>query len=453
MIWKSAPAGATKLKNSTKTKNDSINDLMICPLLVVKKIGVDTPLRFGLYHANPFIFKAKLGSAGAAGCTFDGVVAPREQHVICSIYQQRVAEQEISRRKAVKSRALTLAVIILCIALPARAEDFDELIADAEGKYEAREYAEALDLYVRAFEAGDPHYLHFYDAACTAALSDNADAAFDYLHRSVEVGLLDAEWLSSDTDLENLKSDRRWDGLIAAVAEKVKEVTAALPESHEGGTVIELPPPAESSDMSVEEALWSRRSVRNYEDIPVSLAEVSQLLWAAYGLTYPVEGAPPFLRGGLRTAPSAGARYPLEVYLVARNVEGLAPGVYWYKSETHELVTVHGEDRWEEVKGAAFYQSHFETAAAAIVYSAVFERNTEIYAERGRERYVCMDLGHSAENVYLQAQVLSVGTCAVGAFGDLALKLAVGMTGAEEPLYIMPLGKVERGTGPVDPTE
>jgi SagB-type dehydrogenase family enzyme len=340
-------------------------------------------------------------------------------------------------------RTLLLALVVLCLAMSALAEDFDELIAEADGKYEAREYAKALELYEKAFKAGDPSYLDFFNAACAAALAGKSDAAFENLHRSVEAGLVDAEWLTSDTDLEVLKSDSRWDKLLAAVDEKVESVTAALPESHEGGAVIELTPPAESSDTSVEEALWSRRSVRNYEDAPLSLAEVSQLLWAAYGLTYPVEGAPPFLRGGLRTAPSAGARYPLEVYIVARNVDGLAPGVYWYKSEAHHLVTVQDEDRWEQLKAAAFYQSHFETAAAAIVYSAVFERNTEIYAERGRERYVCMDLGHSAENVYLQAQVLKVGTCAVGAFGDLALKLAVGMTGEEEPLYIMPLGKVK----------
>ncbi|MGD9141033.1 MAG: SagB/ThcOx family dehydrogenase [bacterium] len=350
-------------------------------------------------------------------------------------------------------RTFMLAFALLCLAIPGWADDFDNLIGDAEEKYHAGEYAEAVELYTRAFETGDPNYLQYYDAACAAALAGNADAAFENLHRSVDAGLVDADWLSSDTDLESLKPDPRWDGVLAAVEENVESVAAALPESHAERGLIELAPPAESSETSVEEALWSRRSIRNYEDAPLTFAEVSQLLWAAYGLTYPIEGAPPFLRGGLRTAPSAGARYPLEVYLVARNVSGLSPGIYWYKSETHQLVTVQDEDRWEELKAAAFYQSHFETAAAAIVYSAVFERNTEIYAERGRERYVCMDLGHSAENVYLQAQVLQVGTCAVGAFGDLALKLAVGMTRAEEPLYIMPLGKVEPGTGPVDPTE
>jgi SagB-type dehydrogenase family enzyme len=157
----------------------------------------------------------------------------------------------------------------------------------------------------------------------------------------------------------------------------------------------------------------------------------------------PVENGPEFLRGGLRAAPSAGALYPLELYVVARNVEGLAPGIYWYRSESHKLACITEDDRWEEITEACLNQSHFETAAAAIVYSAVFERTTLKYGQRGRERYVCMDLGHSAENVYLQAHALGLGTCAIGAFDDVGLKQAIGMTRQEEPLYVMPVGRME----------
>jgi SagB-type dehydrogenase family enzyme len=101
------------------------------------------------------------------------------------------------------------------------------------------------------------------------------------------------------------------------------------------------------------------------------------------------------------------------------------------------------EDRWEALAEACLGQPQFETAAAAIVYSAIFERTTSKYGRRGRERYVCMDLGHSAENVYLQAYALGMGTCAIGAFDDLRLKQAIGMTRQEEPLYVMPVGKME----------
>ncbi len=92
----------------------------------------------------------------------------------------------------------------------------------------------------------------------------------------------------------------------------------------------------------------------------------------------------------------------------------------------------------KEVSEASFNQDQFKTASAAIVYSAVYERTTKKYGQRGRDRYVCMDLGHSAENVYLQAYALKIGTCAIGAFTDLWLKRAVGMTREEEPPYIMP---------------
>jgi SagB-type dehydrogenase family enzyme len=216
-----------------------------------------------------------------------------------------------------------------------------------------------------------------------------------------------------------------------------------FPETLAPLETIELPPARVEGDISVEEALKSRRSVRSYADAPLTMAEVGQLLWAAYGISYPIEDGPAFLRGGLRTAPSAGALYPLEVYLVARDVTGLDPGVYWYDSEDHTLGLLVREDRWADLSAACHHQPHFETAAAALVWSAVFERNTRKYGQRGRERYVCMDLGHSGENVYLQAYALGVGTCAIGAFTDLRLKETVGMSRAEEPLYVMPLGKTE----------
>jgi SagB-type dehydrogenase family enzyme len=124
-------------------------------------------------------------------------------------------------------------------------------------------------------------------------------------------------------------------------------------------------------------------------------------------------------------------------------VTGIPAGVYWYKSEVHKLVRISEEDKWNALSEAAFHQPHFKTAAVAIVYSAIFERCIVKYGQRGRERYVCMDLGHSSENVYLQAYALKVGTCAIGAFTDLWIKKAIGMTKKEEPLLILPLGKVE----------
>ncbi len=341
------------------------------------------------------------------------------------------------------NKAVAVFFLLSCLGAPLFAQDYDQLTGEAENMLFTSEYQAALELYRQAFQAGDANLFDLYNAACAAALSDDPDAAFMYLDRAVNVSLIEKQLLEEDEDLISLHSDNRWYALLAAVDARVETVLASFPENHPEGPVVALPQPRLSSDVSVEEAVQNRRSVRSYEDLPLTLAEVSQILWSAYGLSDPIENAPDFLRGGLRTAPSAGALYPLELYLVARNVTDLDPGIYWYKSETHELVRLVSEDRWEDFSNAGFNQSHFETAAAAIVYSAIFERTTQNYGERGRERYVCMDLGHSAQNVYLQAYALKIGTCAIGAFSDLALKQVIQMTRAEEPLYIMPLGKVE----------
>ncbi len=202
---------------------------------------------------------------------------------------------------------------------------------------------------------------------------------------------------------------------------------------------IDLPAPDEKGTVSVERALAERRSRRSYGDRALTKAEVSQLLWAAYGVTEPV-AEPARLRGGLRTAPSAGARYPLEIYLVAGEVDGLAAGVYRYDSAGHRLELLAKGDRRVKLMRACLDQRMVGLAPVDLVWSAVYERTTSKYGDRGRERYVCMDLGHSAQNVYLQAEALGLGTCAVGAFDDAALAKAIGLAEPEQPLYVMPVG-------------
>jgi SagB-type dehydrogenase family enzyme len=209
------------------------------------------------------------------------------------------------------------------------------------------------------------------------------------------------------------------------------------------GAAVKLPSPVVDGLVSVEKCLAQRRSVRLYASTPLTLADISQLLWAAYGITQPVSTVPQ-LRGGRRTAPSAGALYPIELHVVAGNVNELPPGVYRYRSETHDLVLVAAGDKRPALFHAAASQTCVRDAPASIVYSAVFSRNTGKYGDRGRERYVCMDLGHSAENVYLQCSSLGLGTCAIGAFYDDAAKLVVRMTKDEEPLYIMPVGRLQK---------
>ena len=204
--------------------------------------------------------------------------------------------------------------------------------------------------------------------------------------------------------------------------------------------IIELPEPRLTSGISVEDALLNRRSIRDFTDEVLALSEVSQILWSAYGITEN-RSSPSFLRGGLRTAPSAGALYPLNIYLVSGNIDGLPKGIYKYISQHHSLELVYGEDVRKELAAAALDQEFIEQAPASIVYTATFKRTTNKYGKRGRERYVCMDLGHSAQNVYLQAYALNIGTCAVGAFTDKIVSIVTLLPDEEEPLYIMPFGK------------
>jgi SagB-type dehydrogenase family enzyme len=201
-----------------------------------------------------------------------------------------------------------------------------------------------------------------------------------------------------------------------------------------------LPEPRLTSDMSVEEALLNRRSIREFKDEQITLADISQILWAAYGITHK-QNSPAFLRGGLRTAPSAGGLYPLEIYLVCGKVEGLKPGLYKYLSESHELELLIEGDVRKDLAKAALAQDFIAQAPASVFFSAVYRRTTQKYGKRGSERYVCMDLGHSAENVYLQATALNLGTCAVGAFTDEMVSLVLQLPDEETPLYIMPIGK------------
>lgn len=204
--------------------------------------------------------------------------------------------------------------------------------------------------------------------------------------------------------------------------------------------IIQLPNPTLTSDVSVEEALQNRRSVRDFKTDALSLNEVSQVLWAAYGINEP-RNNPAFLRGGLRTAPSAGALFPLDIYLVCGKVNGIKPGIYKYISSNHSLELIAEGDVRKELGKAALEQDFIEVAPISLVYVAVFKRTTQKYGDRGRERYVCMDLGHSAQNVYLQAYSLNLATCAVGAFTDKMVSMVMLLTDREEPLYIMPVGK------------
>ncbi|MBN1291326.1 MAG: SagB/ThcOx family dehydrogenase [Candidatus Latescibacteria bacterium] len=194
---------------------------------------------------------------------------------------------------------------------------------------------------------------------------------------------------------------------------------------------IQLPKPFHKSTISVEEALSLRRSVRSYTDKPVTLEEVSQLLWAAQGIND---------ERGLRTAPSGGALYPLETYVVAGNVTGLSSGLYRYIPQDHRLIEVKKGDIREGLSAASLGQNCVRSAPVSFVFSSVWQRITKKYGERGK-RYAIIEVGHAAQNIYLQAVSLNLGTVVVGAFSDDDVKKLIGMENGEDPLYVMPVGR------------
>ena len=206
-------------------------------------------------------------------------------------------------------------------------------------------------------------------------------------------------------------------------------------------TIIKLPEPILKSNVSIEEALQQRRSVREYADEPLTLQEISQLLWAAYGITQHAVNGPDFLGGGFRTAPSAGALYPLEFYIVTGNIEGLNPGIYKYNSVKHELIKILDGDIRKEISDAALQQEMFETAPATIVITAEVARTASKYGARGREHYIWLEAGHSAQNICLQCASLNLGTCTVGAFDDSKIIRILSLKGEEEPVYLLPVGR------------
>ncbi|MCX8187154.1 MAG: SagB/ThcOx family dehydrogenase [Nitrososphaeria archaeon] len=198
---------------------------------------------------------------------------------------------------------------------------------------------------------------------------------------------------------------------------------------------VKLPKPSYKSEVSIEETLLLRRSIREYEDKPITLEQLSQLLWAAQGITLPSYG--------FRTAPSAGATYPLELYVVVKEggVKDLDAGIYHYIPREHALELEKAGDYSVDLMKASLNQEWVGDAAVNLVINAVYERTTRRYGDRG-ERYVHIEVGHVGQNVYLQCISLGLACVVIGAFYDDWVKKVVG--GIGEPLYIIPIG-VKKG--------
>lgn len=197
---------------------------------------------------------------------------------------------------------------------------------------------------------------------------------------------------------------------------------------------IKLPLPKYKGKVSVEEAIFKRKSIRHYKDEPLTLEDISQLLWAAGGKT--IDG----VTGATRAYPSAGGIYPLEIYLVVGNVTGLSKGIYRYQWDNHTITLLKEGDFRQQLMQGALGQQMVADAPVNLAFTACYSRTVNRYGQRGEIRYVSMDVGGAGQNIHLQAEALGLGTVIVGAFKNEAVKNVLGVKN-EEPLYIMPVGK------------
>ncbi len=188
---------------------------------------------------------------------------------------------------------------------------------------------------------------------------------------------------------------------------------------------IVLPAARLKGKLSLEEAIYRRRSERSFVSQKLTLGQIGQLLWAAQGETDKSRG--------LRAVPSAGALYPLEIYLLS------SQGFFHYFPSGHKLEVVSGEDKRQSLAQGALFQNCITEAQVSIVICAVYERITHKYGQRGL-RYVDIEAGHAAENLHLQAVALGLSSVCVGAFDDQAVKNLLALPSACEPLYIIPVG-------------
>lgn len=198
---------------------------------------------------------------------------------------------------------------------------------------------------------------------------------------------------------------------------------------------IQLSAPQTDGGAPLMAVLQQRRSCRRFQPVPLPETELSQLLWAAQGITLSTRDV------GFRTAPSAGALYPVETYLALNAVEHIPPGIYHYAVETHELEQIRLGDVRRDVARAALDQGMAAQAAVVFVWTAVFPRSKWKYKQRAY-RYVYLDAGHIAQNVALAAVALNLGSCQIAALYDNELNDLLGVDGEEESaIYMTVVGR------------
>jgi len=255
--------------------------------------------------------------------------------------------------------------------------------------------------------------------SCAPGVSTDKYAALETQlgEANKELAQAKAELADSKTELDETNV------ALSKATDELTEAEVALSEAN--ADLVEV------QTACLEVLLSKRRSVREYANSPLTKDEVMKLLWAAQGITGTM---------GRRTAPSAGAFYPLRVYLAVGNVEDMAPGIYKYQPEGDKLRHVKDGDVRADLAVAAFDQRWVEESAVDIVIAAVYEKTIEKYGGKAI-RYVHLEAGHAAQNILLEAVALNLRLVPVGGFDDASVADIVGMSRNENPLYIIPVGR------------
>ncbi|MGO8988869.1 MAG: SagB/ThcOx family dehydrogenase [bacterium] len=210
-------------------------------------------------------------------------------------------------------------------------------------------------------------------------------------------------------------------------------MVTGLLEVKNGHASIPLPKPSSDGKVSVEKAIKQRRTIRDFQERTLSLNHLAQLLWSAQGIAD--------LTKGRRVAPSGGALYPLDIYiLIGENaVEKMEAGIYHYLPKEHSMSMVLKGDLRREISSASLSQMWMAKAPVTFIITAEYERITGKYGERGI-RYALIEVGHVGQNMFLQAEALELGVGIVGAFNDLEVSKVAGLPPQHEPLLMMPVG-------------
>jgi len=187
---------------------------------------------------------------------------------------------------------------------------------------------------------------------------------------------------------------------------------------------IDLPSPDLDGRMSLEKAISQRRSIRSFTATQLSMEQIGQLLWAAQGITN---------ERGFRSAPSAGALYPLELYVILPNA------MYHYRPDGHRLELHVSKDMRRAVAEAALGQAALTEAPAVFLFTAVHDRTAVRYGERAT-RYIHMEVGHAAQNLSLQAVALGLDSVPIGAMNDARVAKALSLPAEHSPMYLLPVG-------------